>query len=621
MPNIKIQDRQQTIGVVPAARMQEDNVSPKVADLSAPWGALAKVGEGVQDIGVTMIKADQAMKTTAAKLKFDSDMDKLLTGFLQRSDRDKFDDDFTAQTDALRQKYSEEYGSVWGRVEPYAEHKIANTQIHVNNHGRKLWLGEMEGLGMDSIDRLQKEMSFYAPGSPERELTRQKITDVVNDMTTNLIIDKAKGSEMLRAVDNNADLYAVEAIRIKSPELAQQMLMERDANGRSIHFPNLTPQQYGQELRRVDDEIRSKQRQFYEEQNRYQDEVRYKVYDMMDRNVPFSDLLKFIDTQTTPDAKTGFRGLDAREAFALKEKIRNEGSEGGKTSFVVWQNLYKKGLDGTLTHDDILRSWGSGLSTGDAKGLSTMLTKGEQKEVRAIDHLVKESMTNFAQYAKATIGESKNETSKDLAAAVIYDVQKVSKFVTDKSDMKWFEEYQMKSVEQAVANNDEKYLAKYLQRLNVSSSYEKMFEGTAPGSRMNAPASSGSKSTGVTPAQVSEYKAKISAVFGDDAERAIKVAQAESGINPVAHNSGGGGTGAFGLFQIRGKLHRKTLVDAGIIKTDSDLFDPDTNIKAAKFLYDKYGWEPWKESKGMWDKGSNDQWTTLPNGKKIRRVG
>jgi len=79
---------------------------------------------------------------------------------------------------------------------------------------------------------------------------------------------------------------------------------------------------------------------------------------------------------------------------------------------------------------------------------------------------------------KAVIGESKNETSKDLASAVIYDMQKVSEYVKDKRDLVWFENYQKEAVKSALKNNNKKYLKKMLERLGTSGTYEKMFEGT-----------------------------------------------------------------------------------------------------------------------------------------------
>jgi soluble lytic murein transglycosylase-like protein len=58
----------------------------------------------------------------------------------------------------------------------------------------------------------------------------------------------------------------------------------------------------------------------------------------------------------------------------------------------------------------------------------------------------------------------------------------------------------------------------------------------------------------------------------------------ESSGNPKAISK----KGAYGLMQIRHKVWAKDLKAAGIIKTKSDLFDPDTNIKAGSFILVHY---------------------------------
>jgi hypothetical protein len=101
---------------------------------------------------------------------------------------------------------------------------------------------------------------------------------------------------------------------------------------------------------------------------------------------------------------------------------------------------------------------------------------------------------------------------------------------------------------------------------------------------------------------VSKFKDLLSKYFPGQENVAAAVMKAESGNDPNAHNPGGGGTGAFGLFQIRGQLHRDALMKAGIIKSDKDLFDPEKNFQAARFLYNQSGWRPWDASKPTWSR-------------------
>ena len=99
---------------------------------------------------------------------------------------------------------------------------------------------------------------------------------------------------------------------------------------------------------------------------------------------------------------------------------------------------------------------------------------------------------------------------------------------------------------------------------------------------------------------VSKFKDYLSQFFPGQEHVAAAIMKAESGGDPNAHNRAGGGTGAYGLFQIRGQLHEQALKNAGIIKQQSDLFDPKTNFQAARFLYDRGGWQPWEASKKNW---------------------
>ena len=77
----------------------------------------------------------------------------------------------------------------------------------------------------------------------------------------------------------------------------------------------------------------------------------------------------------------------------------------------------------------------------------------------------------------------------------------------------------------------------------------------------------------------------IHETFPEDAETALKIAKAESGMNALATNSKDshkGCTGSFGLFQI-----------ACIHGNKDKLYDVDYNIKVAKELYEQNGWQPW----------------------------
>ena len=593
MPKIPFAPAQKEEPFVPGAE-------PDVQSEGLPGAALSRAaqtaGNAIEQYGnvdLHLKRAEKVIKLTTARLDLDNDLHELKKRYETDTDYANMPQKYATERQALIEKYQKQFGEeqdVWKAFEPTLNAKLDYTGTDVTYMARKGFISEARSTVIDNYERAVKR---YAETQDPRDRDNLLI-DIENARQAG-VIKPEKVRKMRDGIDNRAEAFKVEMMIEKDPKAAFDYLSARTESGQYVNGQALDIEQRAKYIKSSNDHVRMKQNQFYADQNRYQEEIRYRMYDMLDSKAPARDIIKFIDDQTQVDPKTGFRGLDPREAYALKEKVRNGAGEGGATNFVIWQNLYKKGLDGNLTHDDILRSWGNGLSTADAKQLSTMLTKSEQKGVTArtkeVDHLVTQSMTQFSAYAKAVIGESKKETSKDLASAVIYDVQQVSQFVTDKSDMKWFEEYQKKSVTQALANNNKKYLQKYIERLGTSNSYDKMFEGTAPGARKNTP---------FAPSSTGDISQKVSQTFGPQASTMLAVMNAESTNVPGAVNTkNANGTSDHGLFQIN-DVNIPALQDAGIIRDKTDLYDADTNIRAAKFLFDRDGLAPWRSSVEKW---------------------
>jgi hypothetical protein len=98
-------------------------------------------------------------------------------------------------------------------------------------------------------------------------------------------------------------------------------------------------------------------------------------------------------------------------------------------------------------------------------------------------------------------------------------------------------------------------------------------------------------------------KDPVGSTFGPDTPTARRVVKAESGGDPEAIHVNKKGSYDSGLFQIN-SVHIPALKKAGIITSEDDLYDPDTNAKAAKHLHGQKGWQPWDASKTKWDKGT-----------------
>lgn len=77
-------------------------------------------------------------------------------------------------------------------------------------------------------------------------------------------------------------------------------------------------------------------------------------------------------------------------------------------------------------------------------------------------------------------------------------------------------------------------------------------------------------------------------VWPDDLEdRAVAIATRESRLIPTVRNAC-----CFGLFQIHWTAHRGWLSTIGITSS-AQLFDPETNARAALALFQRDGWSPW----------------------------
>jgi hypothetical protein len=74
--------------------------------------------------------------------------------------------------------------------------------------------------------------------------------------------------------------------------------------------------------------------------------------------------------------------------------------------------------------------------------------------------------------------------------------------------------------------------------------------------------------------------------FGDRAEEALRIAHCESRLEPSARSR----AGAVGVFQIMPRYHSWRV---GEVEDGKDLWDPMTNVRVARNIFDHQGWRPW----------------------------
>ena len=79
----------------------------------------------------------------------------------------------------------------------------------------------------------------------------------------------------------------------------------------------------------------------------------------------------------------------------------------------------------------------------------------------------------------------------------------------------------------------------------------------------------------------------------------IAISQAESGLNPRAHNPRGADN-SYGLLQVnmKGPMGEERRQQFGL-KANEELFDPRTNVRAAKAIYDSQGLGAWSVTRSV----------------------
>ncbi|HYD92578.1 MAG TPA: transglycosylase SLT domain-containing protein, partial [Flavobacterium sp.] len=96
-------------------------------------------------------------------------------------------------------------------------------------------------------------------------------------------------------------------------------------------------------------------------------------------------------------------------------------------------------------------------------------------------------------------------------------------------------------------------------------------------------------------AKVEEPKSSVEELivkhFGEDAPMALRIAKCESNFNPKAKNRYSTASGVFQIIKGTWIGNRRAMG----LDTNLDLrFDAEENIKTAKFIYSKRGWQPWE---------------------------
>ena len=99
--------------------------------------------------------------------------------------------------------------------------------------------------------------------------------------------------------------------------------------------------------------------------------------------------------------------------------------------------------------------------------------------------------------------------------------------------------------------------------------------------------------------EVQEWIPLVNKYFkSEDEALALTVLFCESSGNPKAHGHNRNGTIDKGLFQFNSKTEK--WLEEDIYNKELDMYDPETNVKAARWLSLNSGWHHWNSSYHCW---------------------
>lgn len=480
MPKIPVYERKQSIPGESANVMMPVNAGPVGEGLVKIGQAGMDLSSAINHYEIVQQRAEDYNQAQNLKIQIESDAEELRNKYNDMASWQDIDKTKDTDLKAFRDKYSNiDNPRIAARVGLYAEQHAIAAARGIRKVRTELFT---QGALADLENRLDScaSKAYFAKDPVEQARLRESCIQDVDGAIESKVIKANVGEKIKRGLNERIDSLALQTFLNSSDKNTLQEVIDNIQNENFL--PHLKPEVRVQAAIHARDKQRQLSAQFEADQNRYQNETRYKLYDLLDNpKVPAASKIAYIDKLTLPDAQTGFRGLDAREAYSLKEHLRKGGGTGeggGKTNFGEWLRLYNKAKDGDLESGDILNAVKNGLiSVSDAKNLSAgivkrdnaALTAGHKEALKLVDT----SMKQFGNLLKTTF-DTRDPDDKKLIGLVLYDVQQVAESVTDKKDLPWLEDYQRRQLDYATQAKQSEAIKKLTERIQTPDYYKNM---------------------------------------------------------------------------------------------------------------------------------------------------
>ncbi len=411
-----------------------------------------------------------------------------------------------------------------------------------------------------------------------QELKTGKYSKYLPQNKINELTDKAYSAIGEEMINNNA-------------EVAYSTLREKTTDGAYKNYPDMTVSVRSSLINKAETGMRTQltenMREWTKNKEDFESIILNQIYD---NKTPKQQLINSIEqAEKVKDPKTGLRLIDPSVAYNLKERITNGDGKGDPAEYIRLGNLIMSG--GMKNTDTILAS--PSLSRGEITSLAHMYWQYGKADISGDAKTVKDALELEVKVNKGIIDSlfptegKENKKNKELNEAINAYLLNKTTGRTNEADVEAYRKHARDIIGWAEKYKDNQKTNNKMAKQLISSFIPEI---ETPTTKKQATKPS---------AQVNKYQNSLYAYFPSEAVNKMAIImQRESGGDPKAINTKNANkTVDRGLLQIN-DVNVPDLVKAGIITKADDLFDPDTNLKAGAWLYNKYGLEPWKATSG-----------------------
>jgi len=241
--------------------------------------------------------------------------------FKDRTDYDKFEDDYKARVEEVTGKLKESVREdVWGKAKPLVDGDFQRGAINVRQQARKLRNEDLKGKALSTYEKGIKDLAMEA--DPQMaEIKKSDILFGIQEATEVGVLKANEAQKLIDGLDEGIDMFKAAKL-IEDAQLPKDALTAYDALGDKNNFPNLDPTKRIAFMKEARDRAKDLYYMFERQEKELQEDTYLAAYGMMDDAKVSTEAKKAqLDKWTERDPITGIRPMNPSTANALKNQI------------------------------------------------------------------------------------------------------------------------------------------------------------------------------------------------------------------------------------------------------------------------------------------------------------